>query len=95
MPWRSLIDNNYLVNKSFIFTFENFVAMAIPDLNPRDVMCDQCLGTIEISFQQQSSISIDPGNVKDLKHSQYKNDDIQLKNFLGLKLPPFFPSPCR
>ena len=64
--------------------------MAIPDLNPRDVMCDQCLGTIEISFQQQSSISIDPGNVKDLKHSQYKNDDIQLKNFLGLKLPPFF-----
>ena len=25
-----------------------------------------------------------------LKHSQYKNDAIQLKNFLGLKLPPFF-----
>ena len=25
-----------------------------------------------------------------LKHSQYKNDATQLKNFLGLKLPPFF-----
>ena len=25
-----------------------------------------------------------------LKHSQYKNDAIQLRNFLGLKLPPFF-----
>ena len=24
-----------------------------------------------------------------LKHSQYKNDATQLKNFLGLKLPPF------
>ena len=30
-----------------------------------------------------------------LKHNQYKNDATQLKNFLGLKLPPFFPSPCR
>ena len=30
-----------------------------------------------------------------LKDSQYKNDATQLKNFLGLKLPPFFPSPCR
>ena len=25
-----------------------------------------------------------------LKHSQYKNDAIQFKNFLGLKLLPFF-----
>ena len=25
-----------------------------------------------------------------LKHSQYKNDAIQFKNFLGLRLPPFF-----
>ena len=25
-----------------------------------------------------------------LKHSQYKNDATQLKNFLGLKLPPVF-----
>ena len=25
-----------------------------------------------------------------VKHSQYKNDPTQLKNFLGLKLPPFF-----
>ena len=25
-----------------------------------------------------------------VKHSQYKNDATQLKNFLGLKLPPFF-----
>ena len=25
-----------------------------------------------------------------LKHSQYKNDATQLKNFLDLKLPPFF-----
>ena len=30
-----------------------------------------------------------------LKHSHYKNDATQLKKFLGLKLPPFFPSPCR
>ena len=28
--------------------------------------------------------------INQLKHSQYKNDATQLKNFLRLKLPPFF-----
>jgi len=30
-----------------------------------------------------------------LKHSQYKNDAIQLRNFLGFEIAAFFPTPCR
>ena len=59
-------------------------------------MTNLCLRLAFAQFQVSKKLCTNPIGLnilyKTLKHSQYKNDAIQFKNFLVLKLPPFFPA---